>query len=1070
MPYIPDETKNEILQKATLENVLQHYHPNQKKKGAQFVMDCPKCGTKDKFEYNRPKAVAKCFKCDIGVKSPAKYLQKFHGLTFGQALEELAKIEGIDIPEKKTPANREYYCQNCNRKTKQFKQFTLETDASGKDYDWLCRTCDKATPERSPKFENRKKRQSLHQVPFIQTFLEGSGLNTGDITGPVYVDQKTRKEIAVYEGASVDSAFEIVKGDDVIIHYYDLDGRPMTYYKKDKKGNPVGQKRIFYRIRYQNPELHPDKNGNPVKYRSPYGSDTKIYINKWVREKYKKSSKIQTLYIQEGEKKADKATKHGLISVGIMGIHNVAYNKRLPVEFEAIIKRCQVENVVFVLDSDWQDLSHRIDSTRSADLRPKSFFRAVVNFRDHFYAFSNNDIHLNIFFGYVSPNPEKDKGIDDLLVNSLRNKEDSLKKLCDSALVHPEGKAGDWMQFHRITTMSEYKLKEFWYIDNIDRFMQHYHEQLKDLPKFRYGSIEWRINEKGVHELAQPLMPPEQFWNEEIKRNDEGKTTSSRYTFNHKRCYTFLKNRGFYRLSQPNNSFIWIKLEGNTVKRVEPFQIKDFVVEFTEQLNKEDVENMLYRGGKMYLGPDSLSNLRYTELQLHAPSKNTQYLYFKDNFFKVTDEGIELHPIKTLNGQVWQESIIDFSPVKTPLLINEIHKVTADDAKENQELQPYIGEYTMNFSKEGEACHFLRFLLNTSIYFGKNTPIEHASLDEKFETTRHLLSKVTAFGYMLHRFRNRTNERAVIGMDGTMSEVGKSNGRSGKSLFGVALEQLVPTVTIPGKKKDLLDDKFLFEEVDQRTNCIFFDDVRVNFDFEFLFPYITGKFTLEKKGLGKMTLPAEYVQKFYIATNHALRGEGGSFEDRQFLLGFSNWYNSNYKPIDDFKVMFFDEWDEHQWNLFYNFATMCLHLYFKHGLIDAPKEKLINRKLRQEMGENFLDWAEEYFSNANNVNKPIYKDLMYQGSNGDVDFIQHGEGFIAKYPGQRRYTPIQQFKSKVKLYCKYKGYDYNPSKKGGDIKKGGKEFLAVFVPEDEYNELIKNLPVVAEGTDDGLPI
>src|SRR5690606_20430834 len=119
---------------------------------------------------------------------------------------------------------------------------------------------------------------------------------------------------------------------------------------------------------------------------------------------------------------------------------------------------------------------------------------------------------------------------------------------------------------------------------------------------------------------------------------------------------------------------------------------------------------------------------------------------------------------------------------------------------------------------------------------------------------------------------------------------------------------------------------------------------------------------------------------------------------------------------------------EEQWNLFYNFAAMALYFYFKYGLIDAPSEKLMNRKLRQEIGEQFLDWAEEYFSNPNNVNTDIYKDTMYQCNKGESDNITHGDGFVVKYPSQRRWTSIQVFKTKIKLYCKYKGYDYNPGK------------------------------------------
>ena len=112
----------------------------------------------------------------------------------------------------------------------------------------------------------------------------------------------------------------------------------------------------------------------------------------------------------------------------------------------------------------------------------------------------------------------------------------------------------------------------------------------------------------------------------------------------------------------------------------------------------------------MYLGPDSLGNIEYTELALHTPSKSTQYLYFKQNYIKITDEGIEFEEIKNLNGQVWRDSIIDFVPSKTELLINEVHQINTDDIKENEELANYKGEYTLDFSKDGENCQFLNFL------------------------------------------------------------------------------------------------------------------------------------------------------------------------------------------------------------------------------------------------------------------------------------------------------------------------------------------------------------------------
>lgn len=995
--YITEETKDLILRKANLENLLNDYH-SFTKKGTNLLTTCPICQEVDRLNFSPGKSIVKCFKCDIGVNNAVNYLQKFHNLDYYGALEELARIEGISI-----------------------------NDSTQK---------------------NRRK-ANTHKS-YLERTLAESGLSKEDVSESIMDKDGSTKNITSYQSGTIDAKGLIVPGDDLIIHYYDLMGDPMNYYELDRQGKPKGTAKPFFRIRYQNPSLHKNKYGKPAKYKSPYGSGSKLYINKDIREKYKSGTAIETLYIQEGEKKADKASKHGLPSVGIMGIHNLASKKELPQEFEEIIRKCKVENVVFVLDQDWQDLSSKLNSEKSADQRPRSFFRAVLNFRDYFVAFKNDEIYLNIYFAYVKDNPENDKGIDDLLVNSLRHKESDLQELCSKAINNPNGDA-KWLQFHKISTLSDYKIRGFWHLEDINKFSSHYKDTLATLPKFKFNGREYRINEEGSAELAQPLLPEETFWNKDEK--------TQKISFNHKRCYLFLSQRGFFRLSQPGNNYIFIKVEDNIVTKVKTFQIKDFVMDFTKNMNNEKVENMLHRGSSQYFGENSLSSLPFKKLDLEAPTKSSQRIYFTDCYLDISNKGIKLENLKKLTGQIWHDSIIPFSPSKTELLIREVHKVTFEDAKDNPDLSDYIGEYSIDFSESGNECDFLRFLLNTSIFFGKSISLEEASFEERFETTRHLLSKITAFGYMLHKFRNKAYEKAVVGMDGSMSEVGNSNGRSGKSLFGVALEHLTPTVTIPGKKRDLLDDRFLFQEVDQRTGIIFFDDVRANFDFEFLFPFITGKFTTEKKNMGKTTLPPEFVQKFYIATNHALKGSGGSFEDRQFLLGFSDWYNSNHKPIDDFGKMFFDEWDDRQWNLFYNFAAMSLHFYFKYGLIKAPTDKLTNRKFRQEIGESFLDWAEEYFSNTNNLNTQIYKDLMYQGNYKSEGHTIHGDGYITKYPTQKNYTPIHKFKKNIKTYCKYKGYEYNPTSSpvgGKDIKKNGKEYIEVFVSKEIMENLMGN--------------
>ncbi|WP_109852784.1 hypothetical protein [Aquimarina sp. AU58] len=1000
MPYINDDKKKEILDKSTLENTLNAYHPAPKKKGAQLAYDCPVCKKQEKLQYSKSKDIVSCFPCGIRVKFPVDYLMQFHGLSYPESLEELARIESISLEAEK--------------------------------------------PKSKPKGVRSKKAMEEGDHSFCANKLHGSGLTTDDVKANVYVDGETTKEIPTFRSGTKDERWEIITGDDIIISYYDLEGKPMYYYRKDKSGQSTGSRLLFRRIRFQYPELHKDKNGRPIKYMSPYGSDSKIYIPQAIRNKYKRGAIIKTLYIQEGELKAEKATKHKMMSVGVMGIHNIAYNKKLPLEFELIIKKCKVENVVFVLDEDWDRLSRKIDSSNAADMRPKNFYKAVLNFRNHFYAFTNSDIHLNIYFAHINTNEEGDKGIDDLLTNSLRGKENSLVDICNKNMLDPS-EDHKWITFRDITTESHYKLLDYWGLQNKDSFVEKYFDQLEQLPEFKFGKVKYRIVNKEI-ELAQPLLDHEQYWNEEKAKN------KTNYSFNYKRCYVFLQNRGFSRYEVAPRKWIWIHKEDNIVREVDNYQIKDYILDFTKQaINNEAVENMLYSGGNRYLGPDSMGNLEFSYLNLHLPGKGIQYLYFKNCYWKVTDEGFEQTPLKEIQGDVWKDKLRDFEPTKLPLLLKEVHKITAEDAKDNDRLKQYIGEYTIEFTEDGDRCHMLQFIMNTCRFTRK--PIKDYDLDEWFHTSRHFLAKLTAIGYMLHRYRNAKILKAVVGMDAKMSEVGASNGRSGKSIIGMLLEHLIPTVTIPGKKRDLLEDRFIFEEVDERTECVFIDDVRMNFDIEALFPSITGKFTVEKKGLGKQTLPAHLPQKFYITTNHALKGEGGSFRSRQILLGFSDWYNEKYEPVDDFGVLFFDEWDTDQHNLCYNMAALCLHLYFKHGIIEAPQDELNQRKIRQDLGESFIDWANSYFSNPNNVNTRVLKFDMYRVDQGSPSHRTHGNGFGNVYPTETKWTNMTKFKEKLRKYASFKGWDYNPSTNGKDIKSSGKEYIEIHVPTELYIKL-----------------
>ena len=125
----------------------------------------------------------------------------------------------------------------------------------------------------------------------------------------------------------------------------------------------------------------------------------------------------------------------------------------------------------------------------------------------------------------------------------------------------------------------------------------------------------------------------------------------------------------------------------------------------------------------------------------------------------------------------------------------------------------------------------------------------------------------------------------------------------------------------------------------------------------------------------------------------------------------------------------------------------CIRLYLKYGVVESPHDRLEQRRLRQSMGEDFLTWAEEYFSESGpNINRRMERKEVY-------------ESFLSDYPHLRKYVTPTHFKRKIKAYCKWKGYKYNPQRydpqtgnplyydKDGrpdiDDKRGGKEYFTI---------------------------
>jgi hypothetical protein len=954
----------------------------------------------DAFNVNTSKGVFKCFKCDFGGNNPVNFIMQVKNIDYNEALQYLADENNILISTE--------------------PHETKKPTVTAKD------TC----------FKNRQ--------------LALSGLDKKDVKAWENLPDNKQVEIDVFCSGTISQNNRIVPGDDMIIHYLDLDGKRIKYQVKNEK-----TEREFYRVRWQFPESHLDRSGKPKKYESPLHSSVTLFIPETIRKIYREGHTTKRLFFTEGEKKAEKLCKHGFPAFGMPGINAlIGKDKSFPESVVRVIEKCGVKEVFFVLDSDYKDLSKNLSSEKDITERSRLFFYAVKNFRDWFQTLANRGIYLEL---YLLAGSGEQKGIDDMLVSIEQEIafpnlefETELKRQIN-AIAEERSPDAKYFNLYKISTISDLKLRDIWLLNDKKAFCNQHAEILKNMQEFRYGKNKWRYHGDDI-ELAQPILDDEKFYNEKFKSHRNGED-SRILEFDYVKMKKFFRNRGFYRLENYDRPNELIRVEDNVITVIDHIKARDYAMEIAEELFDEDVQNMLIRGSTQYFGPEKINQLSYYEPHFFEPDKLYEYLFFKNKYWKISANGIEEKNIKELNGNIWAEQMKQYDAVRSDRLIHiEKLKETSSDG---------APVFDVKFTENGMKCDFAQYLWVTSFhkwanYFDENRKSNHIEVtaEHTHETNIHFISKMCAIGYLLHQYRDKNCEKAVIGMDAKISEVGESNGRSGKSLLGFALSYVKNQAYIDAKRTDMEQDRFIWQEVSRKTENIFIDDVRVNFDFEMLFTVIVGRLTVEGKGSIKYTLKDHDVPKIYLTTNHTLNGTTSSHKDRQFKIAFSDFFDDEFKPFEYFGKSFFFEWNDEQWNLFYNFMAECLEFYFisqkngdginQSGLIAAPCENIERRQWGQEMGEGFFGWMNDFLGITEeqwDIDNPEKFNYRHERNILQVSYLE-------KFPREKNYYTPNKFWKKLVAYCNYYGFRLNPAqtidtRKPGHDKTNGTEYVTI---------------------------
>lgn len=448
-----------------------------------------------------------------------------------------------------------------------------------------------------------------------------------------------------------------------------------------------------------------------------------------------------------------------------------------------------------------------------------------------------------------------------------------------------------------------------------------------------------------------------------------------------------------------------------------------------------------------------LENLAIISDDFNNFTSGVQRTYYNNGQVEITANDIT--PNKPIS-QVWRSRIVPRRFRRVPII---------------KDIQKIGDKFYIEYTPEAANCEFLQFLVNTSNNFFSYDAPRELSDDETFEWIHHIVNKITTLGFLLCDYKYASERKAVVIQDHLMSEVGQSHGGAGKSIVGNAIGHVVSQFFIDGKQMKR-DDEFLLSGVTKATRNIFLDDVKTNFAFENLFAMVTGPMYVNPKGKDRYCIPLEDSPKILITTNHAINKANEAATKRRIIyMEFSTWYNPEHTLVDDFHHMFFDDWDEDQWNLFDNLMAECVMFYFRSfencwaregaGAVPPPMKNIELRTLRQEMSEVLYQWAEEYFDpSGSHLNDRIKRaDLV-------ASFFEYAGG-----PAGHGVTRTN-FKGKIQAYCKFKGYDFNIDRPnaekmyysdwkplhpdesfiGTDDKSGGAEYFKVYSQAKE-NEL-----------------
>lgn len=438
----------------------------------------------------------------------------------------------------------------------------------------------------------------------------------------------------------------------------------------------------------------------------------------------------------------------------------------------------------------------------------------------------------------------------------------------------------------------------------------------------------------------------------------------------------FWESLGYRKVIDDAGNYILVNIERSTiVKEVKEHLLRSEIREYTRHIKRADVWEVFLKSE--YVVKKHFESFHTIDMTRNTGDENTGYLYYQNVILKITADSIEPIEYENFQGYVWEKEII---------------------------------KRDFNFSEDAK-CVFGEFLM----IIADNEPNRFKSI-------------VSIIGYLLHSFKDPSFSKSIILMDSEIDiEFDEANGGTGKSLIGRAVSQILPLLFIDGKTMKS-QDKFRLSGLNSHHRIIFFDDVKRDFDFESLYPIITGDLYIEKKYKNAVVIPSTETPKILITSNYVVKGGGGNAERRRKIeYEVSTYFKNELTPIEEFGHRFFDDWDKVEWVKFDNFMVKAVQYFLKNGLIEPQSINIDFNRLKIETSPEFIDFMDNLISEPSSYQKHSSPDIL------TIDKNKLFQVFLdTKSNTPERISPIT-FKKWIDKYCEYFQIPHNHYKSNGSV-------------------------------------